>query len=167
MEDDKLHVIASESKEVCAERVALKHRLAALEAGKRVLNEHIGMEFLRLRSSQISDYLLASNPAKYTKESSSTGLRPVMRPHTPVSQHDHYGDHAKAATTAELTSRFGGLVITPPPSRRTSPGRSRDRVDSVTGTPKPCEHAKRLSSPWLPRPDLPTASVEDETDDEY
>jgi hypothetical protein len=167
MEDDKLHAIASESEEVCAERIALRHRLAALEAGKQVLNEHIGMNLPRVRSFQISDYLLASSPAIHAKESSSKGSRPDIRPHTPVSQHDRQGDDAKATNTAELTSKFGGLVITPPPSRRTSPQRSRDRVDSVTGTPRPCENAKRSPHPWLPRPDLPTASIEDETDDEY
>jgi hypothetical protein len=69
---------------------------------------------------------------------------------------------------AELTSKFGGLVITPPPSRRTSPRRTRDRVDSVTETPKSNEIArKRSPNPWLPRSNLPTAFVGDETDDEY
>jgi GTP-binding protein EngB required for normal cell division len=48
MEDDKIQAIAAETEDVRIERNALVKRLAALEVGKQVLNEHIGMSSIRI-----------------------------------------------------------------------------------------------------------------------
>lgn len=42
MNEDQLHVIASESPEVQDERASLKQKLDVLESGKEILFEHMG-----------------------------------------------------------------------------------------------------------------------------
>lgn len=167
MEDEQLHAIAAESEENRAQRAALQQKLAVLQSGKQILNEHIGTSFMEqvYQSSQSYNTCTAMRPT--ARAPTKPDNRPT-RPRTPETR-----ARKNTATTKgqgevnDLASQLQTAVLTPPPSAPSSRVSSRSRHDSVNGSPPPSMSAKKLEARRFltKRVGLPPA-MQMETDEE-
>jgi hypothetical protein len=158
MDDEQLYAIAAESEDARDERSSLKKKLDTLKSGKQILHEHMGKCIEQSDTKADLIHMTAMRPSIQVKTSTQDvpHIVKTTTPYTPnprkTDQSNSSVEKARQGAMTDLTAKLNNLIVTPPPSGSNSRASSRQRVDSLFGTPSLNASArKRSPRRWPPQ----------------